>query len=290
MPIRALHLLHMRPIPMDPHHSIDQQIVLGPHPLHRLLQRHGVTHRPIRPRPQHRQQRIQHMARKVLLDDLLERNAVLGLVGVRDGAQMAVAAVRDDGADGHGVAAEFGRFRRAMQVRDVGVDLLREDGRRVFLPGGGEHHGEQPLRFQRQVVAYVAFQRPRVFGGVGGLDGVHVGVGAREQHVVEDAFFGPRAREGFVQVVHVLGERPAHDGQEAFFEVARRFGRDVGFEVAAVPLLVRGAEEGDLEGVEAREGPDESLLVRAEAFHRFAERVGVAAGVAWWDLVGNVTG
>lgn len=55
-------------------------------------------------------------------------------------------------------------------------------------------------------------------------------------------------------------------------------------------LLVGGAEEGDLERVEAREGPDQGLLVRAEAFHRFAERVGVAAGVARWDLVEDVAG
>ena len=152
------------------------------------------------------------MARELLLQHLLERDAVFGLVGEGDGAEGAVAAVGDDGAHGELVGAEAA-FGRAVQLADVGVDLVREHGRRVFLPGGVQHHGEEAFGFAGEVAADGVFEGAVVGGVVGLFDGEHVGVGAGEEDVVEENFAGADAVEGLVQKIYVLLEGAAQDGE-----------------------------------------------------------------------------
>lgn len=76
------------------------------------------------------------MAGELALQHRLERDAVLGVVGEGDGAEGGVAAVGEDGADVEGVGAEAG-FGGAVEVGDVGGDVVGEDGVGVFLAGGG---------------------------------------------------------------------------------------------------------------------------------------------------------
>jgi hypothetical protein len=51
------------------------------------------------------------------------------------------------------------------------------------------------------------------------LNGVHVGVAAADENVVDDDFFGAHAFHGIHEIVAVGYERSASDFDEALFEV-----------------------------------------------------------------------
>ena len=121
--------------------------------------------------------------------------------------------MRKDGADGELIGAETG-FGRAVEFRDVGVDLSGEHGGGIFLAGGGEDHSEEALCFSRQVGADVGVEGAVVGRVVGVFDGEEVGVGAREEDVVEEGFVGADALEGFVEEEDVLLEGAAQDGEQ----------------------------------------------------------------------------
>lgn len=137
------------------------------------------------------------MARELAHQHFFERDAVFELVGFDDFADGAVAAVGEEGAHGELVRAEAA-FGRAVELADVGVDLLREHGRGLFLAVGGEDHGEEAIGFAGEVAAYVGFEGAVEFLLVGDFDGVEVGVGAREEDVVEESLICARAFKGFV--------------------------------------------------------------------------------------------
>ena len=156
LPIRRLNLLRMAPIPMNPHHPHHEQMIARAHPRHRLLQRHRIPHDAIGTAPHHLHERHLHVAREFAFQHLLERDAVAGLVGLRDGADLAVGAGGEDRADGELVCAGAA-LGGAVDFGDVGVDVLGQDGRGVFLAGGGEDHHEQALCFHAEVAADVGF-------------------------------------------------------------------------------------------------------------------------------------
>ena len=267
MPIRPLHLLQMAPIPMQPHQPTHQQHILRAGALHRILQRLRIRLGAIHTTAQHPQQRILHMARELVRNDLSKLAMVAGMVGVGDSADLAVRAMGEDSADTRGIRAHLGALGSAMQLSDVLVRLLRVHGRRLVGARARQHHGEQLLRLQREVAADVGFERAVVLALVGGFDGVDVGVAPAEQDVVEEGLFGAEARDGFVEEVDVLFERPAGEAEEAVAEVAARFFVDV-FEKVAVEALVKGlAECGHLEGVGSAEDLDQGGFVCAEALH-----------------------
>ena len=72
-----------------------------------------------------------------------------------------------------------------------------QDGGGVFLTGGGEDHGEHALGEHGEVVCDVGFEAAVVVVVVCGFDGVHVGVGAADEDVVEEDFVGAGAVQGF---------------------------------------------------------------------------------------------
>lgn len=217
------------------------------------------------------------MARELPLDDLLEREAEFRLVGEGDGAEVRGRAVGEDGADGEVVGAEAG-FRSALEVGDVGVDGVREERGGVFLPGGGEDHGEEAFGLCGEVGFHVCFEGAVVGGLVGVLDGGEVGVGAGDDDVVEEALVRADALEGFVEEEDVVAEGAAQDGQQAEFDVGACFGGDVGFEGAFVALLVSLLEVRDQRRGVVGESADERCFVGAEALHGFAEGVGGCGG------------
>lgn len=237
LPIRPLDVLQMGSIPIRAHHPRDQQLVLGAEPLHRLLEVNRIAHDAITSRPHHLHERLAHVAGELGLEHFLEGEVVFGLVGVGDGADGAVAAGGEEGADGELVGAEAG-LGGAVELGDVGLDLLRQDGRGVFLAGGGQDHGEEAGRFAGEVGAHVGGEGAGEGFLVGGFDGVQVGVGASEEDVVEEVFVGADAFEGFVDVLHVLVEGAAQDGEESELEIAGGFAGDVGFEDSVVALVV----------------------------------------------------
>lgn len=184
------------------------------------------------------------MSREFAGERFFQRQPVFLLVGVRDGADLAVAAVAEDGADGELVGADAG-LAGAVDLADVGVDGGREAGGGIFLAGGGEDHGEEAFGFGGEVAADVRFEAAVVGGLVGVFDGLQVGVGAADEDVVEPVFFGADAGDGAVEEEDVLLEGASEDGEEAEFEVVGCFGFDVGFERAVVALLVGGFQVWD---------------------------------------------
>lgn len=149
-------------------------------------------------------------------EDFLERAAVFGLVGQGHGADMAVRPVGEDGADGELLGAGFG-LGGAVQLEHVRVDGLREHGRGFFLAGAAQDHHEEALGLGAEVAADVLFEVAVVGRFVGVLDGVHVGVGAADEDVVEPGFAGAGAFERLVQSVDVFLEGAAEDGKQAVF-------------------------------------------------------------------------
>lgn len=273
---------------MRPDDPRDQQVVAGAQALHRVLEEHRIAHGGIRAPPDHLHERLLHVSGKLLLQHFFERDAVFGLVGEGDGAEGAVAAGGDEGADGERVRAEAG-FGGAVELGDVGVGVVGEDGGGVFLAGGGEDHGEEAGGFAGEVGGDGGGEGAVVGGLVGALDGVQIGVGAGEENVVQEGFVGADAFEGFVRVVDVLLEGAAQDGEEAELEVRGGFAADVGFERALVLLGVCLFEERDLEGALTGEDADQRRLVGAEAFYRFTEGRGFLGGIALRCLTGNIT-
>lgn len=90
------------------------------------------------------------MAREFGFDDGLEGTVIFGLVGLHDGADLAVAARSENGADGHLVSAGFA-FGGAVHVFDVLFCLLGDDGRRLFSSAGGHDHVEHAFGLHAQV-------------------------------------------------------------------------------------------------------------------------------------------
>jgi len=160
---------------MHTHNAIDEHLVLGARTGHGVFEVDGVAHGPVGATPDHLHERVLHVAGKVGLDDLFERAAVAVFVGLGDGADLAVGAVGEDGADLEGVGADFG-FGGAVDFGDVRVDGLGVDGGGVFLSAGGEDHEEHAFGLHGEVVFDVLFQGATVGALVGLLDGVHVGV------------------------------------------------------------------------------------------------------------------
>lgn len=81
------------------------------------------------------------MSRELFIQHFLEGEPVFHLVGLGYGAQLAVGAGAEDRADAElfGAHAALGG---ALELHDVGVDGLGDDGRGVLLAGSGEDHRE----------------------------------------------------------------------------------------------------------------------------------------------------
>ena len=203
-------------------HALHEQEILRPRPGHRILQQQRVAHGAVGAAPHHLHERLLHVAGEMFEDALLEREAVLGLVGEGDGADLPVRAGRQDRADGElvgagGAAAAFGR---AVQFCHVGVHVLGQHGRGVFWSGPCQDHHEHAFCFHRGVAADVRFEAAVRGLLVGLFDGGHVGVRAPDQDVVQESFVRACAREGAEEAEDVLLQRAAEDGEECGFVVA----------------------------------------------------------------------
>ena len=126
----------------------------------------------------------------------------------------------------------------AVELRDVRLNLLLDEGGRVFLPGGCEDHGEEAFGFGGEVLADVGVEGSLVGVLVGGFDGVHVCVAASDEDVVKEGFVGAGAFESFVQGIDIVLQRSAQDGEKGEAEVRGGFLLDVGFKGAMVAGLV----------------------------------------------------
>lgn len=173
----------MRAVPMDAHDAVDQHLVLRTGATHAVLQGHGVFHGAIGGAADHAHERIFHVAGEVLFEDVFELDAVLVMVGVRDGSDVAVGAVGEDGANGDLFGADFA-FGGAVQLGDVRVDRLWDDRGGILLPSSSDDHGIHPLSLCRQVGSHVGFERAVVCLLVRLFYGVHVCIGTTDQYVV----------------------------------------------------------------------------------------------------------
>lgn len=177
------------------------------------------------------------MPRELGLDHLGEGFVVPLLVGVGDGADLAVRVVSQGGAHGGLILADAAGGG-VVQVGDGAVELVRDDRGGLLGAAAGEDHAEEVGGLGREVAADVAVEILAEEAVVLALDGVHVGVGAAEQDVVEDGLVGADALDGVVEDVAVLGEGAADQGLERLAEVARRFRVDVLEQVAHEALVV----------------------------------------------------
>lgn len=125
------------------------------------------------------------------------------LVRKSDGADLAVRAIREDGADRQGFCSGF-RFRGAMEFHDVCVDRLGMNGGGFLLSGRRKNHAVHPLGFGGKVGLDISLQAPAVGLLVGSLDGANVGVGTTNQNVIEESFLCAGAFERVVEAPDIL--------------------------------------------------------------------------------------
>lgn len=85
------------------------------------------------------------MSCKLSLDDRLQGATVFVLVGLGNGADLAVGAIGEDGANGELLRPGLG-FGSAMEFSDISVDRLWENRGRLFLSSGSEDHEVHALR------------------------------------------------------------------------------------------------------------------------------------------------
>lgn len=167
------------------------------------------------------------------------------LVQVANSSDLVVVARAQNGAHHHLVRAELG-LGRLVEVHDILVDLLGNDGGAVLGPVGAQYNHEVPLGFHGQVALDHALQRPAKRLMELGLDGVQIGVGAAEQNVVEHRFVGARAFHGVIEQVAVMQQRSLDDGHESLFEIAARLGHDVFLQTPAVYTKIGRLDGFDL--------------------------------------------
>jgi len=178
------------------------------------------------------------VSRELLLDNLFQIAMALSvLVLVRNGADLAVTAVGQDGAHSQLVGADAA-FGGVVEGVNVGFDVLGEHGRAVFLARAGEDHREEALRLEGEIAADVGLEGAVVFGLVGVFDGVDVGVGAPDQHVVEPVLFGASALKGVFESLYIVLEGSPKNGEETLLEVAGCFGLDVILKNATLAVLI----------------------------------------------------
>lgn len=199
-------------------------------------------------------------------------------VGVGNGTQLIVVSLRKDAADENLVRARLA-LGGSVQLHDVGVNLLRNDGSRVLCAVGGQDHHEVALRLHAEIALNRLLEAAAEGLVIGLLDGVEVGVGARQQDVVEDELLGAGAAHGVEEVVDVGQERAAGQLQQTTLQVSARFRLDVLNQVT-FEVSVEGFADGvDLQRVLVGKDVDQRLFVSAEALHGAAERLRVAGGI-----------
>lgn len=281
--ICALDIRQIPLIPMSPHDSSHQQMVLGPSTCHSRLEQLGLMHVFVQAVMQLKQQRIFHVAAELLLDDRFQVAGVLLLVLVGNGADLVVVAQAEDAAHADLVGAELA-LGCGVQSVHVAVNIGLDDRGGVLGACGLQDNFKVALRLQAQVALDSGNQVLAEGVPVCGLDGVDVGVGAAEEHVVEDTLLGAWASHAVEEGVYVVQERPACDGHKALLEPAAGLVFEIGDEVAAVGACVRFIDGMYLVGVLVGEMGNQGALVCAEAFHRLAEGVGGGPGVPGDDL------
>lgn len=160
------------------------------------------------------------------LDDGLEVLVELLLVGVGDGADLVVVALREDAANHHLIGAHLG-LGGLVQLHDVVVDLVWHNGGRVLGAVGGEYHHEVALRLHAEVALDGILEAAAESLLVGALDGAQVSVGAAKQHVVEHALLGAWPLHRVKEVVYVSQQGSASQLQKRRFKVAARLGLEI---------------------------------------------------------------
>lgn len=235
-------------VPMHPHQPVQQLAVLGAHPRHGRFQRVGVGLRLVFGDREHAKQRVAHVAGELAVDDGVQRVLVLASVLARHGTELSIRPAGKDLAHGQliGAGAAFGRF---VQRVDVLVEHRRIDGCRLGFAAGGQDHGKQPIRLEREILADVFVEVAMIPCVILVLQRVDFFVTATEKHVVEERLIGASTVERFVQDVRILSQGPAHDGFERFAKVAGRLFVDVVEEMAPVHTLEGGFDLGHVHGI-----------------------------------------
>jgi hypothetical protein len=213
------HRIHKLLVPMTTDDTLDKQLILRAHASHRLLQPHGLCLRAVRGARYKQTQRVFHVARERRLDLRIQALVVALLVHLRNSLELGVVLARQDLADLRRVLADEAAHAR-LQLRHGLLDFLRVDGVRVLCAPCRDDHHVHLLRAGAEVALEVGFERALEEFLVFLLNGVHVGVAAADENVVDDDFFGAHAFHGIHEVVAVGYERSASDFDEALFEVA----------------------------------------------------------------------
>ena len=113
------------------------------------------------------------MAREFGSDDFFERSTIPGFVSVRNGPDVAVAAVAEDGADGELIRAHFA-FCSTVELGDVGFNGLRNNRCRLFLSCSSQDHGEETLGLCRKIAGHGRLERLAVGSLIGLLNGSEI--------------------------------------------------------------------------------------------------------------------
>lgn len=237
MLIRSFTLMQSLLIPMNHHNSPHEGLVLGSQARHGRFQEIRVVFRRICSGADDEEQSILHVAGEFGFDDGLEGTVIFGLVGLHDGADLAVAARGENGADGHLVSAGFA-FGGTVHVFDVLLRLLGDDGRGIFGSAGGHDHVEHAFGLHAQVALDVRLEGFAVHVLVVLFDGIHVCVGACKEDVVQSTLLGAETFDTLVNDPAVLFQRTANHGFQSFAKVARGLGVNILEQVSLVSLLV----------------------------------------------------
>jgi hypothetical protein len=118
------------------------------------------------------------------------------------------------------------------------------------------------------------------------LDGLEVGIGPAEQHIVQHFLLCAWAAHGVVQGVAVVQERSLDQGDQALLKPAARLREDVLLQTAVEKAVVGRPERLYLEGILGGEDTDQLLLVGAKALHGRSQSLRVRSGIPG-DVLGR---
>jgi hypothetical protein len=124
-----------------------------------------------------------------LSDNFFKIPGILLLIRVGNGADLVVVSRAENAAHLDLVCPDLA-LSCGIQILNIAVYLRLNDRSCVLSSLGAKHNHEVPLCLHAQIATHVVLQSPAEHALIFAFDGIHIGIRAPQEHVVQDALLG----------------------------------------------------------------------------------------------------
>lgn len=140
-------------------------------------------------------------------------------------------------------------LRRLIQLQHIRLHLLRHNRRTTLGPRPRNNHQEMPLRLHTQLTLQIILQVPPISLVILLFNSRNISITPPQQNIIKRLLIRPRPRHPLPQHMTILQQRPPHDSKQHLLQVPAALVSDIVDQIAGVLLLVRGAQDVDLQRV-----------------------------------------